>query len=130
MRKRFSKSIIDSTVRSGLCLAFVAGMCSLPMVAQDDVTSTEEETEAPVRRVAKKPQKTYPMKAVSGRVTDGATGQPMGGVRIQALQLPQYSALTEEDGTYTLEVPTFCDVLVFDAPDYNLVQQPIKGSEG
>ena len=130
MRKRFSKSIIDSAVRSGLCLAFMAGMCSLPMVAQDDVTSSEEETEAPVRRIAKKPQKSYPTKTVSGRVTDGATGQPMGGVRIQALQLPQYSALTEEDGTYTLDVPTFCDVLVFDAPDYNLVQQAIKGSQG
>ena len=115
MRKRFIKSIIDSAIRSGLCLALLAGLGIAPVMAQEDATEDEEVVTR--RIIKKKPQKNYPMKSVAGIVTDGATGLPMGGVRVQALQLPQYSALTEEDGSYKLEIPTFCDVLLFDAPD-------------
>ncbi len=124
MRKRFNKSILDKAVRPALCLALLAGMGTTPAFAQDDVS---EEVQAP-RRVVKK-QKVYETRPVAGTITDAATGQPMGGVRVQALQLPQYSTLTEEDGTYKLDVPTFCDVLVVDAPDYNLLQLPIKGQK-
>ncbi len=102
----------------------------MPSWAQDEVEADGTEaadTTVQTRRAARKPQKQYPMRAVAGRVTDSATGQPMGGVRVQALQLPQYSTLTEEDGTYSFEVPTFCHALVIDAPEYNLMQIAIKG---
>ncbi|MBO4801047.1 MAG: SusC/RagA family TonB-linked outer membrane protein [Bacteroidaceae bacterium] len=125
MRKRFIKSVIDSAIRSGLCLALLAGLGIAPVMAQEDATEDEEVVTR--RVIKKKPQKNYPMKSVAGIVVDGATGLPMGGVRVQALQLPQYSALTEEDGSYKLEIPTFCDVLIFDAPDYNLLQLAVKG---
>ena len=125
MRKRFNKSILDKAVRPALCLVLLAGMGTTPAFSQDDVS---EEVQAP-RRVVKKTQKVYETRPVAGTITDGATGLPMGGVRVQALQLPQYSTLTEEDGTYKLDVPTFCDVLVIDAPDYNLLQLPIKGQK-
>lgn len=82
------------------------------------------------RRLAKKPEKQYEMKHVAGTITDGATGAPMGGVRIQALQLPKYSTLTEEDGTYSIDVPVFCHTLLIDAPEYNLLQLAIKGESG
>ena len=54
----------------------------------------------------------------------------MGGVRIQALQLPKYSTLTEEDGTYSFDVPVFCNAVIVDAPEYNLIQLAIKGETG
>ena len=122
MRKIFNLSL-DKAVRTGFCLALLAIMGVSPAMAQ------EEETTAP-RRAAKQPQKVYETRPVAGTITDAATGQPMGGVRVQALQLPQYSTLTEENGTYSLNVPVFCDVLVIDAPEYNLLQLPIKGQKG
>ena len=130
MNKRFTKSIIERAFCPALCLTFIIGMGTSTAMAQEDVTDEEESTPATERRIVKKEKKNYPTKPVSGIVTDGATGQPMGGVRVQALQLPQYSTLTEENGSYSLQVPTFCDVLVFDAPGYNLIQQPIKDFRG
>lgn len=127
MKKRFCHSIIDGALRSGLCLALLAVVGTAPVMAQDD-NSEDASEEVVARRVIKKPKKNYPTKSVYGVVTDAATGTPMGGVRVQALQLPQYSTLTEENGSYKLDIPTFCDVLVFDAPDYNLLQMPVKGS--
>lgn len=126
MNKRFNMSILDKAFRMSLCLAFATTM-GLPVLAQDEV---EEEVVPAKRTIAKKPQKQYPTKPVSGTVTDETTGLPLGGVRIQALQLPQYSTLTEEDGSYKLDVPTFCHVLIMDAPGYNLLQMPIKDTSG
>ena len=98
-------------------------------MAQDEEAETDS-MEAPRRIVKKKPAKQYPTQSVAGVITDAATGAPMGGVRVQALQLPQYSTLTEEDGSYKLDVPTFCHALLIDAPDYNLLQLAIKGNTG
>ncbi len=128
MKKRFSHSIIDGALRSGFCLALLAVLGTAPVLAQDDDEDAAEEVVT--RRVVKKPKKNYPTKSVSGVVMDAATGTPMGGVRVQALQLPQYSTLTEENGSYQLDIPTFCDALLFNAPDYNLLQLAVKGETG
>ncbi len=121
-------------IRVGLCLLFIAGGSMTSLMAQDmfqenRVDDTEEKDSIALAKLRrnKKADKQYPMKPVSGKVVDDATGLPMAGVRVQALQLPKYSALTEEDGTYSLQVPTFCHALVMDAPDYNLLQMAIKG---
>ena len=124
----FSFSLLDKAVRTGLCLALLAGLGTIPAMAQDEEVEIDS-IDAPRRIAKKKPAKQYPTHSVSGVVTDAATGAPMGGVRVQALQLPQYSTLTEEDGSYKLDVPEFCHALLVDAPDYNLVQMAIKGTE-
>ena len=130
---RFINSELHKAFRFAVCLMLVSGT-AVPAMAQDEVDAeaiAEADSIALAkRRLAKKPQKQYEMKSVAGTVTDGATGQPMGGVRVQALQLPQYSTLTEEDGTYKLDVPVFCHALVVDAPDYNILQLAIKGETG
>ena len=133
MSKRFNPSNLHKAFRLALCLFVVSGVYA-PVMAQD-VVDEEGIAEADSialakRRIAKKPEKQYEMKAVAGTITDGATGLPMGGVRVQALQLPRYSTLTEEDGTYKLEVPVFCHALIIDAPDYNLLQLAIDGETG
>lgn len=127
MSKIFNKSIIDKAARNGLLLAFLAG-ATLPAMAQDYDDVPEDTTTIVRKRIIKKPGKQYPTKSVSGRITDNATGEPMGGVRIQALQMPRYSVLTEEDGTYQIDIPTFCDVLTIEAEGYNLLQLPVKGN--
>ena len=130
---RFINPELHKALRFALCMMLVAGSVP-PVMAQDDV---DEEAIAEAdsiaiakRRKGKKAAKQYEMKSVAGTITDGATGLPMGGVRVQALQLPQYSTLTEEDGTYKLDVPVFCHALLVDAPDYNLLQMAIKGETG
>ena len=85
----------------------------------------EADTIMVARRTAKA-KKNYPVKSVSGIVTDDATGQPMGGVRVQALGLEAYSTLTEEDGSYKLDIPTFSDVLLITVEDYNPLQVVVK----
>ena len=127
--RRFSISILDKAARTGLCLALLAGLGMTPAMAQDEEVEVDS-VDVPRRIIKKKPTKQYPTQSVAGVITDGATGAPMGGVRVQALQLPQYSTLTEEDGSYKLDVPTFCHALLVDAPGYNLLQLAIKGSEG
>ncbi len=130
----YSTHLKDMAIRLGLCLLFIVGGSMTPLMAQDmfqenRVDDTAERDSAALAKLRrnKKAEKQYPMKSVSGKVIDDATGEPMSGVRIQALQLPKYSALTEEDGTYKLEVPVFCHALIMDAPDYNLLQLAIKG---
>ena len=102
----FCNPSLEKAIRTGLCLCLLAGWSITPAMAQDDVEEADVE-EAPRRIVHKKPAKQYPTQSVAGVITDAATGAPMGGVRVQALQLPQYSTLTEEDGSYKLDVPTF-----------------------
>ncbi len=133
MTMRFNISDLHKVFRIALCLMFLSGSV-VPVMAQDEV---DEEAIAEAdsialakRRAAKKTEKQYEMKTVAGTITDASTGQPMGGVRVQALQLPKYSTLTEEDGTYTMQVPVFCHALIVDAPDYNILQMPIRGEEG
>ncbi len=124
----------DMAIRLGLCLLFIASGSVAPLMAQDmfqeervDDTAEKDSIALAKLRLHKKADKQYPMKAVAGRIVDDATGEPMSGVRVQALQLPKYSTLTEEDGTYQLQVPVFCHALIVEAPEYNLLQIAIKG---
>ena len=134
MTKRFNPSNRYKAFRLALCLTAFFGASVAPAMAQDVVDEAAiaeaDSVALAKRRIAKKPEKQYEMKSVAGTVYDAATGQPMGGVRVQALQLPRYSTLTEEDGTYKLDVPVFCHALIMDAPDYNILQMAIKGEQG
>ena len=88
--------------------------------AQDDDTE-EEEVEAVVR-VIKKKQKQYDTRAVSGRVLNATTGQPIPGAIVKADGIDGYSVLTEDDGTYELKVPLFTSSLYISTPDFNPVR--------
>ena len=110
---------------AGLCVLMLSGLSFTRMYAQAEGGDT-----VAVRRIAKaKKGKQYPTKSVTGKVTDNATGEPMGGVRVQALGLEAYSALTEEDGTYKLEIPTFSDALYVYAEGYNPLQVAVKDGQ-
>jgi len=93
-------------------------------------STTDEETAQAVynkRKAEKeKAEKQYEMQTVSGLITDNATGKPLGGVRVQALGYEKYSVLTEEDGTYIINVPTFVHALYLYVPDYIPLQVAIK----
>ena len=123
---------LHKSVKYGLCLAMLTTLGTAPAFAQQD--DEEEDEGAKVlydKRKAQraKDEKKYEMIEVSGKVTDNATGDPMGGVRVQALGGERWSCLTEEDGTYTISVPTFVTALYVYAPDYQPLQVAIKDAK-
>lgn len=129
MKNIFSNYLLGKIFGASLCLFFLAG--ATPLYAQDDVTEEagEEEEEVVIKRpvIAKTP--TYPMREVKGVIVDAATKSPLAGVRVQSLNNPRYSAMTGEDGKYTLSVPEFETTLYISTPEYNPIQIAVKDGE-
>lgn len=113
-------------LRASLCLFMLSGTNIL--LAQDDISAEEEMLEDTVQKKVKKVVlPTYEMKSVSGKIYDAATGEAMAGVRVQALSNSYYTAMTDENGAYTISVPKFVTALYISVSGYNGMQIPIKG---
>lgn len=105
-----------------LCLAV------LPMNLQAQEAETEEEAQVVTRVIKQRP--TVPTHPFKGRVIDAATKQPVPGISVQAYNNRQFAAMTDDEGNFTIQIPDYVSSLVFSAPDYQLVQQPLgKGDE-
>ncbi len=105
------------------CLALLmAG--TLGGYAQEE-TAADTVTAARPASPIKKNVKTRP---VSGRVFAVTSGTPLGGALVSVSGYDGYSTLTEEDGTYKLDVPEFATALTVTAPDYNSVRVGINQS--
>ncbi len=71
--------------------------------------------------------KKYETRLVKGKVFDAATGQPIGGAIVKANGVEGYGALTEDDGSYELQVPVFSSALQVKSPDYNMLMLGLSG---
>ena len=67
-------------------------------------------------------QQAEQMITVSGIAYDAATRTPLAGVRVVAHGNSKFSAMTNETGSYSLQVPSYVTLLDFEAPGYNRVQ--------
>jgi TonB-linked SusC/RagA family outer membrane protein len=101
--------ILYFSILSMLCLG-------MPAYAQDEDVDDDEIVVAPKKKVVKVP--TYPTVEVKGQCIDAATKKPLAGVMIQALNDKNYTAMTEEDGTFVIKVPTFATALYVHAPEF------------
>ena len=107
-------------------LMFLAGT-ALPIVAQEQ-TESEEVAEAPAAPKKKvKNVKKYPTIAVAGKVFDAATGEPLAGAQIQAYNNIRYAAMTDEDGSFVINVPEFITSIAVRLEGYNLNRTPLNG---
>lgn len=105
------------------CLALLmAG--TLGGYAQEEA-ATDTVTAARPASPIKKNVKTRP---VSGRVFAVASGTPLGGALVSVSGYDGYSTLTEEDGTYKLDVPEYATALKITSPDHNTVRVGINQS--
>ena len=129
MSKKNKIGKVQGTLRAGLCLFMLSGTCVLPAQAQAPDAPDNAATSTAAPRSASSSSK-YEMKEISGTIYDAATKQPMAGVRVQALDNRLYTAMTDENGKYTVRVPEFVTALYISCPDYNGVQLPIKGASG
>ena len=50
-------------------------------------------------------------KVVKGKVVDAATGEPMAGVKIEAYGNSNYTAITNKNGGYSIDVPDYVSSL-------------------
>lgn len=105
------------------CLALLmAG--TLGGYAQEEAAADTVTASRPASPIKKK-VKTRP---VSGRVFAVTSGTPLGGALVSVSGYDGYSTLTEEDGTYKLDVPEYATALKITSPDYNTVRIGINQS--
>lgn len=88
--------------------------------ATDDAASQKKTAAAP-----KLPE--YPMMEITGTIYDAATGKPLSGVQVQPLGNANYAAMTKDDGTFTIKVPTFTTSLYLFTSQYASQQVSITG---
>jgi TonB-linked SusC/RagA family outer membrane protein len=98
---------------------------ALPVVAQEEVTEEVTEVAAPIKKV--KPAKTYPTVDVKGKVVDAVTGEPLAGVQLQAFNNKYYTAMTDENGEFTIQVPQFITAISARLEGYNLNNVALNG---
>ena len=104
-----------------LVCALAVGFCVSPALAQsedgddDDVEEVETGIKQPTRKAN---VANYPVVTLKGTVIDQATKAPLAGIQLQAVGNIRYTAMTEEDGTFTISVPTFATALYVHAPEY------------
>lgn len=97
----------------------------LNIAAQDE---TEGEDDATVRTFTVK-KKQYETRVVKGTVLDATTLQPISGAIVRAAEVDGYSVLTEDDGTYEVNVPVFTNEIVVSTPDHNVVRMGLQKGE-
>ena len=114
------------SLRLSLC-AIALTACTVAF-AQDDADMEEESTgfKAPKRTQVVDNNPTF---NVQGVVLDDATKLPLAGVRIQALSDKRYVAMTDDEGKFTIKVPTFTTSLFVQTPTYLSQQVSIKAGD-
>ena len=113
--------ILYFSILSMLCLG-------MPAYAQDDDVDDDDDVQVVYKKKTVKVP-TYPTVEVKGQCLDAATKKPLAGVMIQALNDKNYTAMTEEDGTFVIKVPTFATALYVHAPEF-LSQHVGLGRQG
>jgi len=114
-----------------LFCALALTVSALPVMAQsDDDEVDEEEVETTVKKPVRKIDHVqYPTITIKGVVVDQATSLPLAGIQLQALGYVRYTAMTEEDGTFEIKVPTFATALYVHGPEYMPQQVAIKAGD-
>ena len=65
------------------------------------------------------------VRTITGTVYDAATNVPMAGVRVQATGHVKITTMTNAEGKYKLNIPSYVTLLSFSTPEYLLVQRAV-----
>ncbi len=111
-------------------LSFFNFLISVPALAQeDDGEYPPAATQSLAKKKVVKQKPSYPTMEVKGICVDAATKQPLAGIMVQTLGDNNYTAMTDDDGTFTIMVPTFATALYVHAPEFISLQVGI-GKKG
>ena len=99
------------------------------IAAQNEDATEDEDVISVLARKLQPKHKQYPTRVIRGRVVSATTGQPIAGTIVSADDVEGYSTLTEENGTFKLNVPTFTTSVYINMPDYNPVRLGLQDTE-
>ena len=68
---------------------------------------------------------TNELRTVTGTVYDAATNTPMAGVRVQATGHKRVTAMTDAEGRFKLNIPSYVTLLNFSTEGFLLVQKAV-----
>lgn len=105
-----------------LCLMF-----PVASFAQDEADMDVEDSVV-VQHVRKTAKKREPTREISGMVVSQQGQTPLAGVLVQAVAGEGYSALTDEDGCFSLKVPLYNSAITVTLPGYNTVRVGLNES--
>ena len=108
-------------VMSGLFLLF----CFVPLFAQE---ATEADSLTVDSVTVRKTVSTVHLITVKGYIRDAANQSPLLGAKVQSND-QKYSAMTNEEGFFTIQIPEYLNQLTFFAPDYAEVEYPLQGKQ-
>ena len=94
----------------------------LSIAAQNEDATEGEDALSTLARKLNPKQKQYPTRVIVGRVVNAVTGQPVSGTIISADDIEGYSTISQENGTYKLDVPLFTSSVYIHMPDFNPVR--------
>ena len=68
------------------------------------------------------------LREIKGKVLDAATKQPVAGIKVMAYNDNMHTAMTDENGEYTIHVPHYATALSFSAEGYSMVEASIASA--
>ena len=128
MKQMILNILQEYTMKMVLCTC-ILGFSTTNVFAQfDDEAGGEEEVmlKQPKRTEAKV---TFPTVMLKGLVVDQATNTPIAGVQLQAMGQKRFTAMSDEDGTFAIKVPTFTTALYVHSPGYQPLQVAINAGD-
>ncbi len=88
----------------------------------------DQEDEPVIIRYHKATKKDEPTRTIKGKVLAQAGNEPLAGVLIQSVAGEGYSTLSDEDGTFSLQVPLYSSAVTVTIPGYNTVRVGLNKS--
>ena len=117
MKRTLFHMMQTGSLRIVVC-TLALGLSATAFAQTDDEEEEEVETSIKQPDRSKLQQAAYPTITLKGVVTDQATKQPLAGIQLRALGYDRYTAMTGEDGSFTIKVPTFTTALYVYASQY------------
>ena len=68
-------------------------------------------------------------RTITGTVYDAATNTPLPGVRVQGTGHARVTTMTDAEGKYKLNIPSYVTLLSFSTPEYRMVQRPVQNND-
>ncbi|MDR3261224.1 MAG: SusC/RagA family TonB-linked outer membrane protein [Tannerella sp.] len=98
---------------------FLFGFCFVPLAAQENTEISPVISQDSISQTVR-------LITVTGRVSDAATKSPLLGAKVQSKD-QRYSAMTDENGYFSIQIPGYMNQLCVSAPDYALMEYPLQG---
>ena len=107
----------------------VALIALLPSVVHASETISDGYAANDSVKVEAKAVQANDVRTITGTVYDAATNTPLAGVRVQATGHKRVTAMTNADGKYKLNIPSYVTLLNFSTEGYMLVQKAVGGAD-